>query len=151
MSELFEVGSLNDTYTVSTRIAHKLNLKGPALTLQTACSTSLVALHLACQSIANGDSDVALAGGVSILHPVKSGYVYQQNMVKSSDGHCRAFDDQADGTVGGDGVGLVALKALSEAIEDGDHIYAVIKGSAINNDGDQKVGFNAPSVEGQTK
>ncbi|MFW5428137.1 non-ribosomal peptide synthetase/type I polyketide synthase [Bacillus pumilus] len=151
MSELFEVGSLNDTYTVSTRIAHKLNLKGPALTLQTACSTSLVALHLACQSIANGDSDVALAGGVSILHPVKSGYVYQQNMVKSSDGHCRAFDDQADGTVGGDGVGLVALKALSEAIEDGDHIYAVIKGSAINNDGDQKVGFNAPSVEGQTR
>ena len=151
MSELFEVGSLNDTYTVSTRIAHKLNLKGPALTLQTACSTSLVALHLACQSIANGDSDVALAGGVSILHPVKSGYIYQQNMVKSSDGHCRAFDDQADGTVGGDGVGLVALKALSEAIEDGDHIYAVIKGSAINNDGDQKVGFNAPSVEGQTR
>ncbi|OLP64678.1 Polyketide synthase PksJ [Bacillus pumilus] len=151
MSELFEVGSLNDTYTVSTRIAHKLNLKGPALTLQTACSTSLVALHLACQSIANGDSDVALAGGVSILHPVRSGYIYQQNMVKSSDGHCRAFDDQADGTVGGDGVGLVALKALSEAIEDGDHIYAVIKGSAINNDGDQKVGFNAPSVEGQTR
>ncbi|MGG1220851.1 amino acid adenylation domain-containing protein [Priestia endophytica] len=151
MSELFEVGSLNDTYTVSTRIAHKLNLKGPALTLQTACSTSLVALHLACQSIVNGDSDVALAGGVSILHPVKSGYIYQENMVKSSDGHCRAFDDQADGTVGGDGVGIVALKALSEALEDGDHVYAVIKGSSINNDGDQKVGFNAPSVEGQTR
>lgn len=149
MSELFEIGSLNDTYTVSTRIAHKLNLKGPAITLQTACSTSLVALHLACQSILNGESDVALAGGVSILHPVTSGYIYQENMVKSPDGHCRAFDQAANGTVGGDGVGFVVLKSLSQALADGDQIHAVVKGSAINNDGDQKIGYNAPSVQGQ--
>ncbi|KAA6473946.1 non-ribosomal peptide synthetase/type I polyketide synthase [Bacillus swezeyi] len=151
MSELFEVGSLNDMYTVSTRVAHKLNLKGPALTLQTACSTSLVALHLACKSILNGESDIALAGGVSIIHPVVSGYTYQENMVKSPDGHCRAFDRDAKGTVGGDGVGFVVLKPLSRALADGDQIYAVVKGSAVNNDGDQKVGFNAPSVEGQTQ
>ncbi|MBY8914129.1 amino acid adenylation domain-containing protein [Bacillus sp. YC2] len=151
MSELFEVGSLNDIYTVSTRVAHKLNLKGPAITLQTACSTSLVALHLACKSVLNGESDIALAGGASILHPVKSGYVYQENMVKSPDGHCRAFDKDAKGTVGGDGVGFVAVKSLSHALADGDQIYAVVKGSAINNDGSQKVGFNAPSVEGQTE
>ncbi|AUZ37550.1 hybrid non-ribosomal peptide synthetase/type I polyketide synthase [Bacillus sp. MBGLi79] len=151
MSELFEIGSLNDTYTISTRVAHKLNLKGPAITLQTACSTSLVALHLACKSVLNGESDIALAGGVSILHPVKSGYIYQENMVKSPDGHCRAFDKDAKGTVGGDGVGFVAVKSLSRALADGDRIYAVVKGSAVNNDGDQKVGFNAPSVEGQTE
>ncbi|UTX07098.1 type I polyketide synthase [Bacillus inaquosorum] len=151
MSELFEIGSLNDTYTISTRVAHKLNLKGPAITLQTACSTSLVALHLACKSVLNGESDMALAGGVSILHPVKSGYIYQENMVKSPDGHCRAFDKDAKGTVGGDGVGFVAVKSLSRALADGDRIYAVVKGSAVNNDGDQKVGFNAPSVEGQTE
>ncbi|MED1124973.1 non-ribosomal peptide synthetase/type I polyketide synthase [Bacillus atrophaeus] len=151
MSELFEIGSLNDTYTISTRVAHKLNLKGPAITLQTACSTSLVALHLACKSVLNGESDVALAGGVSILHPVTSGYIYQENMVKSPDGHCRAFDKDAKGTVGGDGVGFVAVKSLSRALAEGDRIYAVVKGSAVNNDGDQKVGFNAPSVEGQTQ
>ncbi len=138
MSELFEIGSLNDTYTISTRVAHKLNLKGPAITLQTACSTSLVAPHLACKSVLNGESDMALAGGVSILHPVKSGYIYQENMVKSPDGHCRAFDKDAKGTVGGDGVGFVAVKSLSRALADGDRIYAVVKGSAVNNDGDQR-------------
>lgn len=151
LSEMFEVGSLNDMYTISTRIAHKLGLKGPAVTLQTACSTSLVALHLACQSIKNGDSDIALAGGVSIMHPVKSGYIYQENMIKSKDGHCRAFDKNATGTVGGDGVGMIAIKSLSRALKDKDNIHAVIKGSSINNDGEQKIGFNAPSGSGQTR
>ncbi|MCE5167973.1 amino acid adenylation domain-containing protein [Paenibacillus profundus] len=149
LSDMFEVDSLNDAYTVSTRISHKLNLKGPAISLQTACSTSLVATHLACQSILNGDCDLALAGGASIVLPHKSGYLYQEGMVKSPDGHCRTFDAKAKGTIGGDGVGFVALKSLDAAIADGDRIYAVIKGSAINNDGNRKVGYTAPSVQGQ--
>uniref|UniRef100_UPI00403E5477 amino acid adenylation domain-containing protein n=1 Tax=Paenibacillus sp. FSL K6-1330 TaxID=2975292 RepID=UPI00403E5477 len=149
LSDMFEVDSLNDSYTVSTRISHKLNLKGPAISLQTACSTSLVAVHLACQSILNGDCDLALAGGASIVLPHKSGYLYQEGMVKSPDGHCRTFDAKAKGTIGGDGVGFVALKSLEAAITDGDRIYAVIKGSAINNDGSRKVGYTAPSVQGQ--
>ncbi|AZK48524.1 non-ribosomal peptide synthetase/type I polyketide synthase [Paenibacillus lentus] len=149
LSDMFEVDSLNDSYTVSTRISHKLNLKGPAISLQTACSTSLVAVHLACQSILNGDCEMALAGGASIVLPQKSGYLYQEGMVKSPDGHCRTFDAKARGTIGGDGVAFVALKSLDTAIADGDQIYAVIKGSAINNDGSRKVGFTAPSVQGQ--
>ncbi|BFH14940.1 non-ribosomal peptide synthetase [Paenibacillus melissococcoides] len=149
LSDMFEVDSLNDTYTVSTRISHKLNLKGPAISLQTACSTSLVAVHVACQSILSGDCDLALAGGASIVLPHKSGYLYQEGMVKSPDGHCRTFDAKAKGTIGGDGVGFVALKPLEAAKKDGDRIYAVIKGSAINNDGSRKVGYTAPSVEGQ--
>ncbi|BFH67908.1 hypothetical protein J27TS7_37260 [Paenibacillus dendritiformis] len=149
LSDMFEVNSLNDTYSVSTRIAHKLNLTGPAISLQTACSTSLVAVHLACQSILSGDCDLALAGGASIVLPQKSGYVYQEGMIKSPDGHCRAFDAKAKGTIGGDGVGFVVLKPLQAAKKDGDRIYAVIKGTAINNDGSRKVGYTAPSVEGQ--
>ncbi|WP_110934011.1 non-ribosomal peptide synthetase/type I polyketide synthase [Paenibacillus bouchesdurhonensis] len=149
LSDMFEVDSLNDSYTVSTRISHKLNLKGPAISLQTACSTSLVAVHLACQSILNGDCEMALAGGASIVLPHKSGYLYQEGMVKSPDGHCRTFDAKAKGTIGGDGVAFVALKSLDAAIANGDQIYAVIKGSAINNDGSRKVGFTAPSVQGQ--
>ncbi|MCY9513728.1 hybrid non-ribosomal peptide synthetase/type I polyketide synthase [Paenibacillus apiarius] len=149
LSDMFEVDSLNDAYTVSTRISHKLNLKGPAISLQTACSTSLVAVHLACQSILSGDCDLALAGGASIVLPHKSGYLYQEGMVKSPDGHCRTFDAKAKGTIGGDGVGFVALKSLDAAVADGDRIYAVIKGSAINNDGSRKVGYTAPSVQGQ--
>ncbi|CAH8769907.1 non-ribosomal peptide synthetase/type I polyketide synthase [Paenibacillus dendritiformis] len=149
LSDMFEVNSLNDTYSVSTRIAHKLNLTGPAISLQTACSTSLVAVHLACQSILSGDCDLALAGGASIVLPQKSGYLYQEGMIKSPDGHCRTFDAKAKGTIGGDGVGFVALKPLEAAKKDGDRIYAVIKGTAINNDGSRKVGYTAPSVEGQ--
>ncbi|OYD09085.1 hybrid non-ribosomal peptide synthetase/type I polyketide synthase [Paludifilum halophilum] len=151
LSEQFELGSLNDTYSVSTRIAHKLNLNGPAISLQTACSTSLVAVHLACQSLLNGESDLALAGGASILLPLKAGYLYQEGMVKSPDGHCRAFDAKARGTIGGDGVGFVVLKPLAQALADGDEIEAVIKGSDINNDGNRKVGYTAPSVEGQVE
>ena len=151
LSDMFEVDTLNDMYTVSTRISHKLNLKGPAVSLQTACSTSLVATHFACQSILNGDCDMALAGGSSILLPKKSGYLYQEGMVKSPDGHCRTFDAKARGTIGGDGAGCVVLKSLNRALADGDRIYAVIKGSAINNDGNRKVGYTAPSVQGQAE
>ncbi|MCA1575605.1 MAG: type I polyketide synthase, partial [Acidobacteria bacterium] len=119
--------------------------------VQTGCSTSLVAVHLACQSLLNGECDMALAGGVRVGGVQKIGYFYQEGGIESPDGHCRAFDAQAKGIVGGNGVGVVVLKRLSEARADGDHIHAVIKGSAINNDGSLKVGYTAPSVEGQAK
>ncbi|HZI20318.1 MAG TPA: MupA/Atu3671 family FMN-dependent luciferase-like monooxygenase [Pyrinomonadaceae bacterium] len=141
----------NRTDHLTTRAAYKLNLKGPAVTVQTACSTSLVAVHLACQSLLGYQCDVALAGGVTISVPKKSGYYYQEGGVLSPDGHCRAFDHRAGGTVVGNGVGVVALKRLEEAIEGGDEIYAVIRGSAINNDGSAKIGYTAPSVEGQSE
>ncbi|MEW6735407.1 MAG: type I polyketide synthase, partial [Acidobacteriota bacterium] len=139
----------NDKDYLATQVSYKLNLKGPSLTVQTACSTSLVAIHLACQSLLNRETDMALAGGVSIKLPQKQGYFYQEGGVLSSDGHCRAFDAQAQGTVNGSGVGVVVLKRLSDALNDGDYIHAIIKGSAINNDGSLKVGFTAPSVDGQ--
>ncbi len=139
----------NDGNFLSTRVSYKLNLKGPSLTIQTACSTSLVAAHCAYQSLLSGESDIALAGGVSIRFPQKSGYIYQKEGILSPDGHCRAFDESAQGTVAGEGVGTVVLKRLEDALADGDCIHAVIKGSALNNDGSRKVGFTAPSVEGQ--
>ncbi|MDR4461483.1 MAG: SDR family NAD(P)-dependent oxidoreductase [Nitrospirales bacterium] len=137
--------------SLSTRVSYKLNLEGPSLAVQTACSTSLVAVHLACQALLSGECDMALAGGVSISVPQKVGYLYQEGGIVSPDGHCRTFDADAQGTVGGSGVGLVLLKRLQEAEEDGDHILAVIKGSAINNDGAAKVGYTAPRIEGQAK
>ncbi|WP_367579363.1 type I polyketide synthase [Nostoc sp. PCC 7107] len=139
----------NDKDFLATQISYKLNLKGPSINVQTACSTSLVAVHLACQSLMNGESDIALAGGVSIGVPQTTGYLYQPGGIHSPDGHCRAFDAQAQGTNGGNGLGVVVLKRLEDAIADGDCIHAVIKGSAINNDGCLKVGYTAPSVEGQ--
>ncbi|HEU4962712.1 MAG TPA: beta-ketoacyl synthase N-terminal-like domain-containing protein [Bacilli bacterium] len=139
----------NDKDYIATRVSFKLNLSGPSLTVQTACSSSLVAVHLACQSLLNGECDMALAGGVSVSFPHKRGYVYQKGMVLSPDGHCRAFDAKAEGTVEGTGAGVVLLKRLEEAIEDNDRIYAVIRGSAINNDGAEKVGYTAPSVDKQ--
>lgn len=139
----------NDKDFVSTRVSYKLGLTGPSLTVQTACSTSLVAVHLACQSLLAGECSMALAGGVSLRFPQQAGYLFQEGGIKSPDGHCRAFDARAAGTVGGSGVGLVLLKPLSVALADGDAIYAVIKGSAINNDGALKVGYTAPSVTGQ--
>jgi acyl transferase domain-containing protein/acyl carrier protein len=144
-----EALSRNDKDYLSTSISYRLNLKGPSLTVQTACSTSLVAVHLACQSLFNGESDIAIAGGVSIKVPQKSGYRYQEGGILSPDGHCRAFDARARGTIFGSGVGVVILKRLDEALAEGDRILAVIKGSAINNDGALKVGYTAPSVEGQ--
>ncbi|MBD2726430.1 SDR family NAD(P)-dependent oxidoreductase [Nostoc sp. FACHB-892] len=136
---------------LSTRVSYKLNLTGPSLTIQTACSTSLVATALACQSLLNYQCDMALAGGASIRVPQKTGYLHQEGGILSPDGHCRAFDAKAKGTIIGNGVGVVLLKRLSDAIADGDHIYAVIKGSAINNDGSGKVGYTAPSVNGQAE
>ena len=132
-----------------TRVSYKLNLTGPSCGVQTGCSTSLVSVHLACQSLLNGECDMALAGGVSVAASGKSGYLYQADGVLSPDGYCRAFDARGEGTVFGNGVGIVVLKKLSDALADGDCIYAVIKGSAINNDGAQKVGLTAPSVTGQ--
>ena len=134
-----------------TRVSYKLNLTGPSCGVQTGCSTSLVSVHLACQSLLNGECDMALAGGVSVAASGKSGYLYQADGVLSPDGRCRAFDAHGEGTVFGNGVGIVVLKKLSDAIADGDCIYAVIKGSTINNDGSQKVGLTAPSVTGQAK
>lgn len=141
---------LNDKDFLTTHVSYKLNLKGPSVAVQTACSTSLVAVHLACQSLLDGECDLALAGGVTITFPHKAGYRYQEGGILSPDGHCRAFDAKAQGTVEGNGAGVVVLKRLSNAIADGDHIRAVIKASAVNNDGSLKVGFTAPSVETQT-
>ncbi len=141
----------NDKDFLATRVAYKLNLSGPALTVQSACSTSLVAVHLARQALLYGECDVALAGGVAVRIPHRAGYIYQEGMVFSPDGHCRAFDAQAQGMVMGNGLGIVVLKRLTDAQADGDVIHAVIKGSAINNDGAAKVGYTAPSVEGQIR
>ncbi|WP_431356833.1 beta-ketoacyl synthase N-terminal-like domain-containing protein [Komarekiella delphini-convector] len=139
----------NEKDFLPTRVAYKLNLTGPAVNVQTACSTSLVAVHQACQSLFNGECDMALAGGVSLGIPQKTGYLYQPEMILSPDGHCRSFDAKAQGTVAGSGAGIVVLKRLKDAIADRDHIHAIIKGSAINNDGAMKVGYTAPSVSGQ--
>ena len=133
---------------LTTRVAYKLGLTGPAITVQTACSTSLVAVHLAGQALLSGACDLALAGGVTAHVPAPA-TPQAEDGVLAPDGHCRAFDAAARGTVGGDGVGIVVLKRLDEAIEDGDHIRAVLRGSAVNNDGGAKVGFTAPSVPGQ--
>jgi natural product biosynthesis luciferase-like monooxygenase protein len=141
----------NDKDSLAPRVAYKLNLRGPALTVQTACSTSLVAVHLACQSLLSEEIDMALAGAVSLTIPMKSGYVYQEGGILSPDGHCRAFDARAAGAVFGCGAGVVVLKRLEDALADGDTIHAVIKGSAVNNDGSGKAGFTAPSVTGQAE
>jgi acyl transferase domain-containing protein/acyl carrier protein len=132
-----------------TLVSYKLGLMGPSLFVKTTCSTSLAAVHLACQAILSGECEIALAGGVSITNWEKTGYLYQEGMIHSPDGHCRAFDAEAKGTVSGEGVGIVVLKRLEEAIKDSDHIYAVIKGTAINNDGSRKIGYTAPSIPGQ--
>jgi acyl transferase domain-containing protein len=139
----------NDKDYLTTRISYKLGLTGPSVNVQTACSTSLVAVHVAVQSLIAGECDIALAGGVSVIANSFPGYVFSEGMMFSPDGRCRPFDADAAGTTFGDGVGLVALKRLAEAIEDGDRILAVVKGSAINNDGSDKIGYTAPSFEGQ--
>ena len=140
----------NDKDYLATRISFKLNLTGPSLTVQTACSTSLVAVHLACESLLSGECELALAGGVSVRVPQKAGYLYTDGMIFSPDGHTRAFDSKAGGTHFSSGAGMVILKRLEEAIADGDSVYAVIRGSAVNNDGSAgKAGYTAPSLEGQ--
>ncbi|MCV2864055.1 type I polyketide synthase [Albidovulum sediminicola] len=141
----------NDKDFLSTRVSHIFDLKGPSLSVQTACSTSLVAVHLASQALLNGECDMALAGGVTIEIPQARGYLYAEGEVLSPDGHCHAFDHRAQGTVFGSGAGCVVLRRLRDAIADGDHIWAVIKGSAVNNDGSDKAGYLAPSVDGQAR
>jgi acyl transferase domain-containing protein/acyl carrier protein len=147
----FQLGIGNDKDSLTTTVSYKLNLKGPSLAVQTFCSTSLVATHLACQNLLHGECDIALSGGVSLKVPAVTGYLYQEGGMESPDGHCRTFDAQAGGSNFGDGVAIVALKRLEDALEDGDTIYAVIKGSAINNDGSVKVSYSAPSVVGQAE
>lgn len=151
LGSLQQLGIGNGLSTFATRVSYKLNLRGPSVSVQTACSTSLAAVHLAAQSLLNYQCDMALAGGVSIIIPNREGYHYQEGAIFSPDGHCRSFDARAQGTIVGDGVGVVVLKRLSEARADGDYIHAVIKGSAMNNDGSQKVGFTAPSMDGQVE
>ncbi len=150
-AEGYQLSIGNDKDFLTTRVSYKMNLTGPSVDVQTACSTSLVAIHLACQNLLNYNCDMAMAGGVSVTIPQKQGYYYQEGMILSKDGHCRAFDHKASGTISGSGVGMVVLKRLDEALEDGDHIYAVIKGSAFNNDGSNRVGYTAPSVDGQSE
>lgn len=147
----FQVSTANDKDYLTTRTSYKLNLKGSSVNIQTACSTSLVTVHLACQSLLNSECDMALAGGVSVHSPQKMGYLYQEGMILSEDGHCKAFDADATGTIFGSGAGMVVLKLLDQAISDGDQVYGVIKGSAVNNDGGDKVGYLAPNVDGQTR
>ncbi|MEV2240431.1 SDR family oxidoreductase [Micromonospora sp. NPDC049891] len=141
----------NDKDFLATRVAYKLGLRGPAVTVQTACSTSLVAVHLACQSLLSGESDMVLAGGVSVNVPLRNGHRYEPGGILSADGHCRPFDAAAGGTVIGNGVALVVLRRLADARKHGDTIDAVIRGSAVNNDGALKVGYTAPAVEGQSE
>ncbi|WP_449418332.1 alpha/beta fold hydrolase [Phormidium nigroviride] len=141
----------NERDFLPTRVSHKLNLIGPSINIQSACSSSLVCVHYASQSLLSGECSVAIAGGVSLYLPQKAGYLHEEGMILSPDGHCRVFDAKASGTIFGGGLGIVVLKQLSDAIRDGDEIHAVIKGSAINNDGAFKDSYPAPSVKGQAE
>ncbi|WP_113675573.1 type I polyketide synthase [Vallitalea guaymasensis] len=149
--DTFSAKHLTNRDFMNSKIAYKLNLNGPVVNIQTACSTSLVSIHLASRSLLLGECNVAVAGGVTLLSTLKTGYMYREGMILSSDGHCRAFDENANGTVFGEGAGVVVLKRLKNAIADGDVIHAIIKGSAINNDGTRKIGYTAPSIDGQVE
>ncbi len=142
---------LNVQDSLVTMAGYKLNLRGPCCAVQTFCSTSLVAVHLACQSLLGYESDVALAGGVTVYVPQRSGYRYEEGSIVSPDGHCRTFDARAGGTVFGSGVGVVVLKRLADALAGRDTVHAIIRGSAVNNDGGLKVSYAAPGVVGQTE
>ncbi|MFJ4095166.1 type I polyketide synthase [Kitasatospora sp. NPDC089913] len=146
---LLSVVLANEKDHLAARIAYRLGLNGPAIGVQTACSTSLVAVHLACQSLRTGDSDLALAGGVDLEFPQQAGYRYEPKGIMSPDGACRPFDAAANGTVPGSGVGMVVLKRAADAVRDGDRVHALISGSAVNNDGAAKVGYTAPGAGGQ--
>ena len=141
----------SDKDFLATRVSYKLGLTGPSVVVQSACSSSLVAIHQACQSLLAGEADMSLAGGVTIRVPERTGHYHQEGMINSPDGHCRPFDKSAAGTVAGNGVGVVVLKRLEDALADRDYIHAVIKGTAVNNDGNDKVGYAAPSTSGQAK
>lgn len=144
-TEQFSAMLLNDREFFSTQLSYKLNLHGPSVTMQTACSTSLVNIGMACQALLNQECDAALAGGVTVSSPENIGYIYQDGMIQSKDGHCRPFDQEASGTIFGDGAGIVLLKRYEDAMRDGNPIHAVIKGVGVNNDGSRKAGFTAPS------
>ncbi|MFB8179251.1 SDR family NAD(P)-dependent oxidoreductase [Streptomyces sp. NPDC055966] len=148
-SGMYQVMLASDKDFLATRAAYKLGLTGPAVTVQTACSTSLTAVHLACQSLVSGECDIALAGGVSVSSPLRGGYLYEPGGILSPDGTCRAFDADAEGTVPGNGAGLVVLRRLADARAAGDRVDAVVLASAVNNDGSLKAGYTAPSVDGQ--
>ncbi|HYP83450.1 polyketide synthase [Variovorax sp.] len=147
----FQVMLGNEKDYIASRVAHRLNLHGPAVSVHTACSTSLVAVHQAFRALQNGDCDMALAGGVAVTCPPRSGYLYNEGSMLSPDGHTRSFDSRARGTVFSDGAAVVLLKRLSDALADGDPIYAVLRGTAVNNDGGAKASFTAPSVDGQAQ
>jgi acyl transferase domain-containing protein len=150
-ADVLSVAIGNELPFLTTRVSYKLDLKGPSCPVQTACSTSLVAVHLACQGLLNAECDIALAGGVSLRLPQDNGYIYQEEGILSPDGRCRPFDAKAAGTLFSNGIGMVVLKRLDDAISDRDTIYAVIRGSAINNDGSRKASFTAPGVVGQSQ
>ncbi|MFI6057614.1 beta-ketoacyl synthase N-terminal-like domain-containing protein [Streptomyces sp. NPDC051286] len=150
-SDEIQVAIGNDPGMPALRVSYKLGLNGPSFTVQSACSSSLVGVHLAVQSLLGRESDLALAGGVAVREFEPRGYRYEEGAILSTDGHCRPFDADASGTVSGDGVALVVLKRLEDAVADGDHIHAVIRGSAVNNDGSAKIGFTAPSPHGQAE
>ena len=141
----------NEKDFVPSRVSYKLNLKGPSVNVQTACSSSLVAVHTACRSLLSGECDMALAGGVAIKVPARTGYLHDEQGIDSPDGHCRAFDARGAGTIFGSGVGVVVLKRLPDALRDRDSIHAIIKGSAVNNDGSHKMSYTAPSEDGQSE
>ena len=139
----------NDMNFLATRLSYELDLRGPSLNIQTACSSTIVGIHMAIQSLLGSECDTAIVGGATVLLPQQRGYVYKEGEILSPDGHCRPFDSQSAGTVFGSGAGAVVLRRLEDALEDGDTIYAVVAGSAINNDGAQKIGYLAPGVDGQ--
>ena len=145
---LFQAILGNEKDFLSTKVSFKLNLTGPSITTQTACSSSLVSIQMACENLKTKGCDMALAGGVSLFY--NYGYLYQDELIESPDGYCRAFDKNAKGTIVTSGVGIVVLKRLSDALAQNDTIYALIKGGAINNDGSAKMAFTAPSVKGQS-
>ncbi|ELR72267.1 Long-chain-fatty-acid--CoA ligase [Fulvivirga imtechensis AK7] len=147
----FTVNQLMSINYLCARVAYSLNLRGPSIYIDTTCSTSLVAIQKACMSLLLQECKIAVAGGVSVTAHSKKGYLYQEGMINSKDGHCRTFDKDASGTIGGEGAGVVVLKKLTEAIKDKDHIYAIVKGSSVNNDGAEKMSFAAPSVSGQSR
>ena len=149
--EMFNLVLLNDKDYLATRVSHELNLRGPSLSVQTACSSSLVAVHLACQSLLSGECDMALAGASAVRLPHKVGYTYEPGAMVSPSGHCRPFDVTSDGTIFGSGVAALILKPMQAALDDGDRIHAVIRGSAINNDGAMKMTYAAPAVAGQAE
>jgi acyl transferase domain-containing protein/thioesterase domain-containing protein len=148
-ADKFSLPTYGEKDFLATRVGYKMNLRGPCITVQTACSTSLVGIAMACQNLLSFTCDMAMAGGVTLSLREKGGYIYKEGGIGSPDGHCRTFDSEALGTVGGSGCGIVVLKRLEDALATGDTIHAVVLGLGLNNDGSARVGFAAPGVEGQ--